>query len=91
MQQDQDRQDGRTDVIIEPTTASRPEALQAKTTFRQDKMYCLSRFKLAVVESFPAYVLGEEDQGHYKYSLTTTVEGADPPEPSPARTNTRTH
>ena len=25
--------------IAEPTPTSRPEALQAKTTFRQDKMY----------------------------------------------------
>ena len=33
---------------------------QAKTTFRQDKMYCLSPFKLATVGSLPAYVLGEE-------------------------------
>ena len=39
MQQDQDREDGRTEVIAEPTTVSRPEALQAKTTFCQDKMY----------------------------------------------------
>ena len=36
VQQDQDQQDGRTEVIVEPTTASRPEALHAKTTFRQD-------------------------------------------------------
>ena len=27
----------RTDIIAEPTAASRPEALQAKTTFRHDK------------------------------------------------------
>ena len=39
VQQDQDRQDGRTEVITEPTTTSRPEALQAQTTFHQDKMY----------------------------------------------------
>jgi hypothetical protein len=42
------------DVIADPTTASWPEAWQAKTTFRQDKMYSLSPFKLAIVESFPA-------------------------------------
>ena len=77
MQRDQDRQRGRTDVIAEPTAASRPEALQAKTTFRQDKMYYLSPFKLATVGSLPAYVLGEEDRGHYKYRLATTVEGVD--------------
>ena len=56
MQEDQYRQDGRTDVIIEPTAASRLEALQAKTTFRQDKMHYLSPFKLATVGSLPAYV-----------------------------------
>jgi hypothetical protein len=39
MQQDQDRQDGRTEVITEPTMVSESEALQAKNTFRQDKMY----------------------------------------------------
>ena len=77
MLQDQDRQDDRTEVIAEPTMASRPEALQAKTTFRQDKMYYLSPFKLATVGSLPAYVLGEEDRGHYKYRLATTVEGVD--------------
>lgn len=65
VQRDQDRQDGRTDVIAEPTAASRPGALQEKTTFCQDKMYYLSPFKLATVESLPAYVSGEEDQGHY--------------------------
>jgi hypothetical protein len=75
VQQDQDRQDGRTDVITEPTAASRPEALQAKTTFHQDRMYYLSPFKLAVVGSLPTYISGEEDQGHYKYRLATTTDG----------------
>ena len=37
-------------------------------------MYFLSPFNLAIVGSLPAYVLEEEDQGHYKYSLATTVE-----------------
>src|SRR3990170_3538272 len=36
-------------------------------------MYYLSPFKLATVGSLPAYVLGEEDQGHYKYRLATTI------------------
>ena len=31
VQQDQDHQDGRMEVIAEPTTASRPEALQVQT------------------------------------------------------------
>jgi hypothetical protein len=46
VQQDQDRQDGKTEVIIEPTLASRSGALQVKTTFRQDKMYCMFPFKI---------------------------------------------
>ena len=64
MLQDQDRQDGRTEVITEPTSTSRPEALQVKTTFRQDKMYYLFPFKLATVGSRPTFILGEEDRGH---------------------------
>ena len=75
MLQDQDHGFGGMDVIAEPTAASRPEALQAKTTFRHDKMYYLSPFKLATVGSLPAFVLEEEDRGHYKYRLSTTVEG----------------
>ena len=35
----------RTDVTGEPTTTSPPPTLQAKTAFRQDKMYLLSPFK----------------------------------------------
>ena len=66
MQQHQDHKLSRTDVIVEPTTTSRPGALQEKTTFCQDKMYYLSPFELATVGSLPSYVLGEEDQGHYK-------------------------
>ena len=46
MQQDLARQDGGMEVIAKPTTTSRLEALQAKTTFRQDKMYFLSPFKI---------------------------------------------
>ena len=67
----------RTEVIAEPTVASRPEASPAKITFRQDKMYYLSPFRLATVGSLPAYALGEEDQGHYKYRLATTIAGED--------------
>ena len=40
-------------------------------------MYYLSPFKLATVGSVPTYVLGEEDRGHYKYRLATTIEGVD--------------
>ena len=66
MLQDQDRQGSRTEVITEPTMASRAEALQAKTTFRQDRMYFLSPFKLATVESLSAYILVEEDRALQK-------------------------
>ena len=54
MQQDQDHQDGRTEVITEPTVVSGLEVLQAKTTFSQD------------LTILPANNSGEEDQGHYK-------------------------
>ena len=42
------------EVITEPTVASWSGALQAKTTFRQDKVYFLFPLKLAVVGSLPA-------------------------------------
>ena len=90
MQRDQGRQHGRTDVFVEPTVASGPEVLPAKTTFHQDNMYYLSPFKLATMGSLPAFVLEEEDQGPYKYSLATTVERRDLHETSLAHTNTRT-
>ena len=66
MQQDQDRQDDRTEVIAEPTTASRPEALQAKTTFVRIRCTSCLPLNLAIVGSLPASILEEEDQGHYK-------------------------
>ena len=39
VQQDQDHQDGRTDVIAEPTVASPPEAFAGEDYFCQDKLY----------------------------------------------------
>lgn len=90
MQQDQDRQDIRTDVIAEPPAASRLGALQEKTTFFQDKMYYLSPFKLATMGSLPAYILVEEYQGHYKYRLATTIVG-DRTIESPQLTSTLEH
>jgi hypothetical protein len=54
MLQDQDHRLDKAEVITEPTAASRPDALQEKTTFCQDRMYYLSPFKLAVVVSLPA-------------------------------------
>ena len=79
------------DVITEPTTASRPEALQAKTTFHQDRMYFLSPFKIGHCGIPSRLCSEEEDQGHYKYSLATTV-GGDPyqRETLLAHTHTRT-
>ena len=65
VQQDQDRQDGGTRVIAEPTAASPPEALQAKTTFVRIACTSCPPLNLAVVGSLPAYIW-EEDQGHYK-------------------------
>ena len=65
VQQDQDRQDGRTEVIAEPTTASRPEALQVKTTFVRIRCTGCLPLNLAIMGSLPAFIW-EEDQGHYK-------------------------
>ena len=65
MQQDQDRQDDRTEVIGEPTTASRPEAFTGEDYFCQDKLYYLSPFKSGHCGSLPANIW-EEDRGHYK-------------------------
>ena len=39
VQQDQDRQDSRMEVITEPTAASQPEAFRGKYYFNRDKMY----------------------------------------------------
>ena len=79
------------DVITKPTAASRPEALQAKTTFRQDRMQFLSPLKICHCGIPSRLCLEEEDQGHYKYSLATIVEGdPNPGEISLAHALTRT-
>ena len=65
MQRDQDQQDGRTEVTVEPKTASPPEPLAGEDRFCQDKLYELSPFKLAIVGSLPLNIWGE-DQGLYK-------------------------
>ena len=39
VQQDQDHQDGRTEVIAEPTAASRPGVFVGEDNFCQDKLY----------------------------------------------------
>ena len=45
VQQDQDPKPRMMGVITEPTTASPSTTLQAKTTFRQDRVYLLSPFE----------------------------------------------
>ena len=66
VQQDQDHVLRRADVIAEPTSALPLATLQAKTTFRQDKVYSLSPTNLAVVGSLPSNAIREEEPGHYK-------------------------
>ena len=46
VQQDQDLQDGRTEVIAEPTTVSALEPFAGEDYFCQDSLYWLSPFKL---------------------------------------------
>ena len=58
VQRDQDQQDGRTEVTMEPKTASPPEPFAGKDCFCQDKLYYMSPFKLAIVGSLPAQYLG---------------------------------
>ena len=45
VQQDQDLQDGRTEFITEPTTASHQRLFAREDHFSQDRMYFLSPFK----------------------------------------------
>ena len=59
VQRDQDQQDGKTEVIVEPKMASPPEPLQAKTTFvRIACTSCPPSNLPAVVGSLPARYLG---------------------------------
>ena len=39
VQRDQDQQDGKTEVIVEPKTASPPEPLAGEDCFCQDSLY----------------------------------------------------
>ena len=39
VQRDQDQQDGKTEVIVEPKTASPPEPLAGEDYFCEDKLY----------------------------------------------------
>ena len=65
VQRDQDQQSSRMEVIAEPPTASRPEALQAKTTFVRIRCTSCLPSNLAIVGSLLTFIW-EEDQGHYK-------------------------
>ena len=47
VQRDQDHEDYKTEVTVEPKTASPPEPLAVEDYFCQDKLYQLSPFKLA--------------------------------------------
>ena len=47
MQRDQDQKDGKTEVIVEPKTASPPEPLAGEDHFCQDSLYLLPPFKFA--------------------------------------------
>ena len=73
MQQDQDRLDGMTDIITEPTMASRLETFAGEDHFYRIRCTSCLPSNLAVVGSLPAFIW-EEDQGHYKYDLATTIE-----------------
>ena len=65
VQQDQDRQDGRMEVIADPTTASPPEAFAGEDYFCQDSLYKLSPFEFGRC-GIPSRLHLGEDQGHYK-------------------------
>ena len=66
MQQDQDQEVGKAEVIVEPKTASPQSFSQAKTAFvRIACTSCPPSNLPAVVGSLPAHYL-EEDQGLYK-------------------------
>ena len=59
VQQDQDQQDGKTEVIVEPTTASPQSFSQAKTAFVRIACTSYPPSNLpAVVGSLPAQYLG---------------------------------
>ena len=59
VQQNQDHEASKTEVTVEPKTASPPEPFAGKDHLCQDSLYYLSPFKLpAVVGSLPAQYLG---------------------------------
>ena len=58
VQRDQDQQEDKTEVTMEPKAASPPEPFAGEDYFCQDKLYQLTPFELAVVGSLPARYLG---------------------------------
>ena len=58
VQQDQDRQDGRMEVIWSPSQRHRQGLLQARTNFSQDKCTRCSPSKWPIVGALPAQYLG---------------------------------
>ena len=60
VQRDQDQQDGRTEVTVEPKAASPPEPLAGEDCFCQDNLYYW-----LLLAPFPLNIWGE-DQGLYK-------------------------
>ena len=58
VRQDQDQQNGRMEVIVEPRTASPQRLWQSKTNFSQDKCTRCSPSKWPIVGALPAQYLG---------------------------------
>ena len=58
VQQDQDQEDGKIEVIMEPKTASPPELFAGKDHFSQDKCTRCSPSKWPIVGALPAQYLG---------------------------------
>ena len=65
VQQDQDQQDGRTYVIVEPKTASPPEPFAGEYHFCQIACTSCPLSKWPLLDPFPLNIW-EEDQGLYK-------------------------
>ena len=65
VEQDQDRQDDRTEVIAKPTAASPLEPFAGKDYFCRDSLYLLSPFKYGHC-GIPSCLHLGEDQGQHK-------------------------
>ena len=67
VQRDQDQQDGKTEVTMEPKTASPPEPFAGEDHFCQGQLVLVVPFQnwLSLLTPFPLNIWGE-DQGLYK-------------------------